>query len=319
MHAKSSQHNPYVLQVKELEQILGAKQLKRCTQQNAFASGNGAVSPERVRALFESLDFSYPHKRVAFINLKGGVGKTTSAISLATRAAQYGFKTCLLDLDSQASATLAFDVEPAADDPIFYDVWQNPAEMLPGSLLQVQDNLFLLASALENALLETSLVNPTAQKNAMATVCNTLEQHGFDCCIIDCPPSLGTAVISSICASRTIVVPLGSDAFSFRGLDLTIKEIDAICSTFGLERPAIQPLLTRMDKRYKQTEIAWQRLQEQYASLATPLAVRTSSELAKALENRQTVFASTHKSNAREDYDAFARSVLGLDTFLKKP
>ncbi len=318
MHAKTSSHNPYVLQVRELEQTLGAKRLQRGLKQDALSLSNGSLSPVQVRTLFESFEFVYPQKRIAFINLKGGVGKTTSAISLATRAAQYGFKTCLLDLDSQASATLAFDVEPAADDPIFYDVWQNPDEMLPGSLLQVQENLFLLASALENALLEMSLVNPTAQKNAMAKVCDTLEKHGFDCCIIDCPPSLGTAVISSICAARTVVVPLGSDAFSFRGLDLTIKEIDAICSTFGLERPAVQPLLTRMDKRYKQTDTAWQRLHDQYGTLGEPLAIRTSSELSKALENRQTVFASNQKSNAREDYDAFARNVLGLDTFLKK-
>ncbi len=318
MQANSSQHTPYVLQVRELEQALGAKQVKRFLQQDIVSASNGTLSPAQVRTFFESLKFTYAKKRIAFINLKGGVGKTTSAISLATRAAQYGYKTCLLDLDSQASATLAFDVEPAADDPIFYDIWQNPDEMLPGSLLQVQENLYLLASALENALLEMSLVNPTAQKNAMSKVCETLENNGFDCCIIDCPPSLGTAVISSICAARTVVVPLGSDAFSFRGLDLTIKEIDAICSTFGLERPVIQPLLTRMDKRYKQTDAAWQRLHEQYATLGKPLAIRTSSELAKALENRQTVFATGQKSNARTDYDTFARNILDLETFLKK-
>ncbi|RLC13473.1 MAG: hypothetical protein DRI57_16125, partial [Deltaproteobacteria bacterium] len=97
-------------------------------------------------SLKEGVDYSF--RVLAHINLKGGVGKTTSTISFATRAVQYGFKTCILDMDSQGSASLAFDMVPEDDDPIFCDVWQNPGEMLMGSLKMIQKNLYILPSSL---------------------------------------------------------------------------------------------------------------------------------------------------------------------------
>lgn len=262
--------------------------------------------------LMESgVDYSF--KVIANINMRGGIGKTTTAITAATRATQYGFKTCILDLDPQASSSLAFDKIPADEDPIFYDIWKNPSDMLMASLRIIEDNLYILPSSLENGLLDSSLVNPASQKNAVHGVCEELKAEGFDLVMIDCPPSLGTAVISAVCAAEILVIPVCSDAFSIKGLELTLNEISSICETFNLERPTIRILYTKFDRRVKMSIDALDRLSSSYRDYLIPSVIRTSTEFSKALEKKETVFASTRKSAAKDDYDMCVRYLLGIN------
>ncbi|OQY57663.1 MAG: hypothetical protein B6245_15930 [Desulfobacteraceae bacterium 4572_88] len=261
-------------------------------------------------SLKEGVDYSF--RVLAHINLKGGVGKTTSTISFATRAVQYGFKTCILDMDSQGSASLAFDMVPEDDDPIFCDVWQNPGEMLMGSLKMIQKNLYILPSSLDNGLLDISLINPASQKNAVRGVCDILRANGFNLVLIDCPPSLGTAVISAICAASVIVIPMCGDKFSFKGLKLTMNEIFSIYEAFKLEKPEIRILFTKFDKREKISKSALKQLSSEYEEYLLPVPIRTSTEFSKALENKGTVFAVLKNTKAKNDYDKYVRQILGL-------
>ena len=281
--------------------------------------GNRAAIPfDLVRTLLKKKGIDYLFRKIAFVNMKGGVGKTISCITAASRAVQYGFKTCILDMDSQASASLAFDKMPDEDDPIFLDVWQKPAETVMPALRSIDENFFILPSSLENGLLDFNLMNPRSQKEAVWGVCEELRKNGFDLVMIDCPPSLGTAVISSICAADTVLIPTGNDAFSFKGLELTISEVSSICSTFQMEQPEVRILHTRFDKRLKLSLHAEERLRQLYKSLVIPVPIRTSSEFSKALEKKETVFSGTRKSFAREDYDTCVRSLLGLNSVFVK-
>lgn len=274
---------------------------------------NRGLEPADARAVLAHEGYGFPFRVVAHINLRGGIGKTTASITLATRAAQYGFRTCLLDLDPQGSASLAFDRIPDPDAPIFCDVWSDPVATLPGALALVQDGLSLLPSGLENALLDGSLGRPAAQKRAVAGVCERLRALGFDLVVVDCPPALGTAVISTICAADTIVVPAGSDPFSVKGVELTVQEARAIRATFGLPEPSIRILYTHYDRRERMAHETIEVLRARYDGAVLPSVIRTSTEFAKALGRRETVFASHRPSRARDDYDAYARCLLGLD------
>nr|WP_243436129.1 ParA family protein [Acanthopleuribacter pedis] len=255
----------------------------------------------------------FPFRVFAHINLKGGVGKTTSVVTCAVRAAQYGFRCVVLDLDSQASASLAFDALPEDDTPIFYDVWQKPAEMLGPALKRIDSHLYLLPSSLENGLLDSSLANPRHQKKAVAEVCAELKRLGFDVVFIDCPPSLGTAVISSICAADDVVIPIGSDPFSHKGLALTLEEIEAICDTYSLPIPTRRVLFARYDKREKLAAETLARMEGAYAEFAIPVPVRVSTEFSKVLARGETLFHSQRKNPARQDYDRIVRYLFQLD------
>lgn len=271
------------------------------------------IHPLIVKEYLREKGVDYSFKIIAHINLRGGIGKTTSTITGASRAAQYGFKTCILDIDMQGSASLAFDTIPDEEDPIFYDVWQNPPEMLMASLKKIEENLYILPSSLDNGLLDSSLSKPASQKNAVKSVCAELKNNGFDLVLVDCPPSLNAVVISAICAADVIVIPVGSDAFSFKGLELTLGEITSISETFNIKKPEIKILFSRLDRREKLSVDALKRLESEYKELLIPTYIRTNTEFSKALERKETVFASARKNYAKDDYDLYIRHILGLN------
>jgi chromosome partitioning protein len=317
MHKK--EESKYAMSLRELAASMSwnEKELKEelaAAHDLRLSSLYAPVPAAVVRELFLSRKFAYDYRSVAFINLKGGVGKTVSAANTATRAVQYGFKTCMIDMDMQGSLSLLFDSIPGEEDPIFFDVWQDPVEMTMGALSRVEEFLYILPSSLENGLLDSSLAKPAAQKNAVRGVCNVLAENEFDLVVVDCPPSLGTAVISSICAADTIVIPVNNDSFSLKGLKLTLQEIESICGTFGFPEPEIKVLFTRYDKRQTMTRDIYGQVEKEYKDYLVPVVIHTSTDFSKAIARRETVFASPRKSQAKSDYDIFIKNILGLDT-----
>jgi chromosome partitioning protein len=316
MH-KDTRHK-YLLTTQELSTLTASTsaELKKSLPRGHLVElpGHRLAVPSRfVREYLADIGVNYSFRVIVFANMKGGVGKTTSAVSVATRAVQYGFKTCILDMDSQGSASFFFDMMPKDDDPIFCDIWQNPENLAMGAIKEIDENLYLLPSSLDNGLLDMNLINPASQKNAVSNVCQSLKNNDFDLVIIDCPPSLGTAVISSVCAADSIVIPVCSDAFSIKGLQLVLMETESICSTFNLAMPQIEILYTQFDKRTGLSAEAFSSLKSQYEKLLFARPIRTSTEYSKALEKNETIFASQRKSNCKEDYDHFVRHLLQLD------
>lgn len=306
----------YLLSLKDFRKLVGKGEKGRLPDIATMPlRGNQyGILPDAIRKFLKESGVSYRFRVITLANLKGGIGKTTCAISLATRAAQYGFKTCILDVDPQASASLALNCLPEQDEAIFYDIWQNPGQLLEGALRFVQPNLSILPSSLENSLLDSTLVNPATQKTAVESLCKKLRQLEYDLVIVDCPPSLGAATISAICAANTIVIPISNDSFSFKGLNLTVSEVDSICKTFRIRKPEIKVLFSRYDRRESISAEAIRKLKDEYSDYLLPAYIRTSTKFSIALANHETVFASGAKSNPREDYDLFTRTLLNIKT-----
>lgn len=305
----------YLLQPEDLAREMGLslEKVRRQLQPDDYVSrfnSRAGLDPAAVRRLLTSAGRRYPFRIFAHANLKGGIGKTTSALALATRAASLGYRTVVLDLDPQASASLALGVETAEEDAIFYDLWSKPSEHLPAALYEIQPGLLLLPSSLENSLLDSALMHPTLQKNAVRDVCAVLRQQDIDLVVLDCPPSLGAATISALSAAHRLIIPVGTDAFSFKGLALTLSELAAIADTFNLTPPEKTVLLTRYDQRETIARQAWERLQRDYAAIIAPRPIRTSSLFGKALEERTTLFAGYRQHPAREDYEVVIRTLL---------
>ncbi|MDM8523983.1 ParA family protein [Desulfococcaceae bacterium HSG8] len=270
------------------------------------------IPPPLIREYLGEKGVDYSFRVIAHMNMKGGVGKTTSAISVATRAVQYGFRTCILDMDPQACASQAFERRPEDDELVFYDIWRQPSEGITKALKIIDDHFYIIPSSLGNSLLDSDLTIPDLQKKAVQGVCEALKVKGFDLVLIDCPPSPGAVLISTICATDILVIPLCGEAFSFEGMELTFNEVISICKAFGIKPPDIKILYTKYDKRVKISGDILQRLATKYREYLIPVPIRISTEFSKAIEKRETVFASAKKNVARDDYDRYVKYLLKL-------
>lgn len=323
--------SPYMITPTELAGAIGitqatlSKALNKYKLPSITGRSNG-IPPKVVREYMQQRGHKYEKLIVAHINMRGGIGKTTSTISAACRAAQYGYNTVIIDLDSQGSASQAFNLEPNEDDLIFIDIWNKPKEEVKKSLRKIQDNFWILPSSLENGLLDSQLQKPGDQKTALAKTCDIIQSNNFglmdggvDLIFIDCPPSLGAAIISTICCADVVVIPVQSDAFSMKGLELVLGEIDSICKdAFSIPSPDIKVLYTAYDARKKQSIEVMQRLVKNYGDYLIPTFIRSSTDFDKAIENRETIYASPRASQAKEDYDMYVKYLLGFGQDITK-
>lgn len=270
------------------------------------------VAPEHVQQAFKSAGVDYVSRSIAHLNMRGGIGKTTASLSLATRAVQYGFKTCLLDLDPQASATYALFPEMTEEHLVVADIWEHPENQLSESLVEVSPHLFLLPSSLDNSVLDDEWDSPAVQQTVVKRIVDNLTTAGFDLVVIDAPPSLNCIVIAVIAAVDQIVVPVWSDPFSVRGLDILITETSQISKAFDRSEPEINILFAQYDSRLKLSESVYQSLRKKHPKRMLKSRIRTSTEFSKAIHNQETVFRRNLKHVASVDYDAYVREVLSL-------
>ena len=276
-----------------------------------FSDDHG-VSPGEAREILSRAGLLNSARTLSFINLKGGTGKTTSAVTTATRASEFGFRAVVLDLDAQASATFMLAPQEVDQAKPFIEIWDKPTQ-ISDILINVSPELSLLPSSLDNSLLDIHLSKPLSQKTAIRDACSHMHAMGHDLVVIDCPPSLGAGVISAICASDTLVVPTTPDNFSLRGIDLTIEETGAIAETFGLPKPQIKILLTHYDRRIKLSDEVYKHLQDKYADMLIQQPIRISSAYAQAQEQGKTVFQFAKAKKVQADYHALTTELLRLN------
>ncbi|MEK9656462.1 MAG: ParA family protein [Halieaceae bacterium] len=276
-----------------------------------FSDDHG-VSPGEAREILSRAGLLNSARTISFINLKGGTGKTTSAVTTATRASEFGFRVVVLDLDAQASATFMLAPQEVDQAKPFIEIWDKPTQ-ISDILIKVSPWLSLLPSSLDNSLLDIHLSKPLSQKTAIRDACSHMHAMGHDLVVIDCPPSLGAGVISAICASDTLVIPTTPDNFSLRGIDLTIEETGAIAETFGLPKPQIKILLTHYDRRIKLSDAVYRHLQDKYADMLIKQPIRISSAYAQAQEQGKTVFQFAKAKKVQADYHALTTELLRLN------
>lgn len=166
---------------------------------------------------------------ISFVNQKGGVGKTTSAINVATMLSVMKNKVLLIDMDPQGSSTSGVGVKKS--EPLYtaYDVIIGFCDIKDAIIQTKYPNLSLIPSNVALAAADYELV---AEENREFFLKKQLDKITNDCSydyiIIDCPPSIGLVTINSLCASNSIIIPLQCEYYALEGLSqlmLTIKKV----------------------------------------------------------------------------------------------
>src|SRR6266702_2846099 len=155
-------------------------------------------------------------RRIAIINQKGGVGKTTTAVNLAAALAAAGQRVCVIDLDPQAHATTHLGLEPDGKAPSMYDVLVNSTP-ISEVRRRVEDNLWVAASDINLAAAEVELAGVVGREVILRDL--LLQDEGaFDFVLMDCAPSLGVLTLNALSAASEVFIPLQPHFLALHGM-----------------------------------------------------------------------------------------------------
>ncbi|MDO9557255.1 MAG: ParA family protein [Coriobacteriia bacterium] len=244
---------------------------------------------------------------VAFVNHKGGVGKTTSVANIGAALGREGKRVLLVDLDPQAYLSSAVGIQVGEDAPSVYEVLTGVVAA-EGATVAPSEFYDVLPSTLALSRLEVEF-GAHAGRDLLLRRALELPREAYDWILIDCPPSLGMLMLNALAAATAYVVPVQTEYFALRGLG-TLEEI--IEQAHDYLNSALVPLgvlPTLYDGRKNQHSDTLAELKESYGELVLP-SVRMNVALADAQKAGRDIFAFRANAHGAEDYAAVARELL---------
>ena len=246
-------------------------------------------------------------KVISICNLKGGTGKTTTALNLGAALARSGRRTLLIDLDPQGNLTESLGQEAQATE---YDIRNALDEQTPPKPLSIVDNLWLVPTTLELASAETDLAQEAiAGGYPLQDILEPIKKE-FDYILIDCSPSIGAIVINALVASDSLIIPLQAEYLPLTGLK---KLTDVIAKVQRRLNPQIKVsgiLITQYDQRKVLGRQIVDSVQEHFRAELFDTKIRTNVALAESPSRGLDIFRYAPDSNGAEDYTALCTEVI---------
>lgn len=247
-------------------------------------------------------------KTISFVNQKGGVAKTTSAVNIGACLADHGYRVLLIDLDAQGSLSICSGYrEIGSDELTTFDVLKGAD--IRNAIRPVADNLDILPTDIRLSGADIELASIPGRDFLLREALDPITEE-YDFTLIDCPPSLGVLTLIALTASSEIIIPVKADYLALTGMDQLMNTIDIIRRRMNPDLELLGVIATFYNARRNLDQQIISNIDKHFPGMLFEEKIRQNTALAEAPVNGMNIFVYNDKSSGALQYKNLTNELL---------
>jgi chromosome partitioning protein len=251
-------------------------------------------------------------RTIAVVNQKGGCGKTTVAINLASALAEAGQRVLLVDMDPQSHCAVGLAVPEEQIEQSIYDVLisrsRNEPIKLTEILWQVSDRLEMAPASIDLSAFEQQMAGIPDRESCLKEALNEIKDS-YDYTVIDCPPAVGLLTFNALRAATDVVVPVETGYFALHGLSKQLETLNILCRRYS-QQVSVKVLASMYDVRTKMAREILAELRSHFDEKMFKTVVSFNTKIKEASSFGQPISEYDPASKGRRDFSSLAEEIL---------
>ena len=268
-------------------------------------------SPKPTPRSRETVSVPNTHPRIiAVANQKGGVGKSTTAVSLGASLAELGKRVLVVDLDPQGNASTGLGIRHEAREITVYDVLAAEAPIEGAIVPTPVANLFAIPSTIDLAGAEIELVSQFSRELRLRRALEPLKDGAYDFILLDCPPSLGLLTVNALAAAEELIVPIQCEYYALEGLGQLLRNVRLVQQNVNQQLRLTGIVMTMFDPRTKLSEQVVAEVRRYFGDRVYATIIPRTVRLSEAPGFGQPITVYDPRSRGAQSYRDLAQEVV---------